>query len=244
MSKVKLTPDQIYMCRVMGTKLPLLPVHGETENKLFARMMAKWPSPLDFDAMALVWCDHVDGISILPKLPVYLRVHHTAWLRNTRIRETLSRMAVPLEQLRTRLAPHVLSPPAEVTPVGNGELSPSASSQAAASPAIAAASPGAASPVRVAQLPRVMPKPPVRAVAVAAVALEGGPQFVGGVRIGPSPKGEGGVEQEEPIRRKRGKRKKEGKQIRRCKRCVRNGGENAHECPGKSNKGEKACVHF
>ena len=104
MAEVKLTSDQKYMCKAMGTKLPILPVHGPAENKLFATLAAELASPLNFDDMAISWCAHVDGTTVFPKLPVYLRLHHTTWLRNVRIRDTLAREAVPLEQLRQRLA--------------------------------------------------------------------------------------------------------------------------------------------
>jgi hypothetical protein len=56
----ELTSDQRYLCKTMGTDLPLLPIHGEAECKLFERLVLTLPS-LDFDAMAIKWCEHVDG---------------------------------------------------------------------------------------------------------------------------------------------------------------------------------------
>ena len=44
----------------------------------------------------------MDGITIFPKLPVYLRTHHTAWTRNQRVKEAV-RKAAPGEAVLTRL---------------------------------------------------------------------------------------------------------------------------------------------
>ena len=52
--------------------------------------------------MAVNWCQHVDGVTIFPKLPVYLRTHHTAWTRNQRVKEAV-RKAVPSEAVLARL---------------------------------------------------------------------------------------------------------------------------------------------
>ena len=43
--------------------------------------------------MAVNWCQHVDGVTIFPKLPVYLRTHHTAWTRNQRVKEAVRKAA-------------------------------------------------------------------------------------------------------------------------------------------------------
>ena len=53
---VHLTPDQRYLCKATGVQLPCLPVHGEAECRLFARLVleqqqASGTAP-DFDAMA------------------------------------------------------------------------------------------------------------------------------------------------------------------------------------------------
>ena len=51
-SKPHLTGDMKYLCRQMGTRFPLLPVHGEVERKLFERLVRNEPS-IDFDRMAV-----------------------------------------------------------------------------------------------------------------------------------------------------------------------------------------------
>mmetsp|Transcript_7022 Transcript_7022/g.18336 ORF Transcript_7022/g.18336 Transcript_7022/m.18336 type:complete len:138 (-) Transcript_7022:84-497(-) len=73
---LKLTPEHAFIAKSMGTKLPLLPVHGKEENVLFhSLVLAAPPGPLNFDSMAIEWCKHADGKAIFPKLPVYLRTH-------------------------------------------------------------------------------------------------------------------------------------------------------------------------
>ena len=51
-STLKLTPDQKYLCKVMGIQLPLLPVDGAKEHSLFERLVVAL-HPLDFDVMAV-----------------------------------------------------------------------------------------------------------------------------------------------------------------------------------------------
>ena len=102
----------------MGTKLPLLPVHGESECKLFERLIVTMPS-LDFDAMAIEWCKHVDGRALFPKLPVYLRTHHTKWLRNQRVRDAVAQAATgeaKLRALNLAMLPRATAATATVAP--------------------------------------------------------------------------------------------------------------------------------
>ena len=92
-SSVKLTPDQKYLCSAMHTKLPLLPVHGVAEHKVFENLVVKMPSPINFDVMAIDWCSSVNGVDVFPKLPVYLRTFHHQWLRNQRVRVAVEKAA-------------------------------------------------------------------------------------------------------------------------------------------------------
>ena len=48
----------------MKTKLPLLPVHGVVEHRLFQRLILTTLTPIDYDGMAIQWCHHVDSIYI------------------------------------------------------------------------------------------------------------------------------------------------------------------------------------
>jgi len=82
--KKKLTPDQQYMCTQTRSWLPFLPLNGKAEFQLFQKLRSNQGS-FDAEEMAIKWCEHVDGVSIFPKLPVYLRTHHDKWERNQRI---------------------------------------------------------------------------------------------------------------------------------------------------------------
>jgi hypothetical protein len=82
---VKLTHDMQYLCKVMGVKLPFLPVHGVEEFKLYAKLVTRGIN--GEERMALEWVKHVDvGKGIYPKLPVHLRNHKERFDRNERAR--------------------------------------------------------------------------------------------------------------------------------------------------------------
>ena len=114
----KLTSDQRYLCKAMSTILPLLPVHGEAEYKLFGKLILALPSPINFDSMAIAWVKYVDGATIFPKLPVYLRTYHKSWQRNQRVRDAV-KAAAPgadlLKKLNAATAPQPASASAPQT---------------------------------------------------------------------------------------------------------------------------------
>jgi hypothetical protein len=78
-SKWRLTSDQKHLCKRINLELPFLPVDTPDEIKLFGRLAVEHfksngaNKVLDFDQMAIDWCKSVDGITIFPKLPVYLK---------------------------------------------------------------------------------------------------------------------------------------------------------------------------
>ena len=49
--------------------------------------------------MAIQWCRRVDGVSIFPKLPVYLRTYETEWKRNRAAREAATKAAEGVKTL-------------------------------------------------------------------------------------------------------------------------------------------------
>jgi hypothetical protein len=101
LSTYRLTADQQYLCKTMNTKLPLLPVVGKEENRLFERLVLAAPQgPINFEQMAIEWCKKVDGVDIFPKLPVYLRTHYSKWQRNQRVRDAVDRAAPGEARLR------------------------------------------------------------------------------------------------------------------------------------------------
>ena len=104
--QTKLTADQKYLCTQMGTRdkplpVPFLPVYGPVEYAVFDRMMlVQSKGPTDFEKMALEWCDHVDGVKVFPKLPVYLRTWYNKWQHNQQVRETVGRCVSGRGRLR------------------------------------------------------------------------------------------------------------------------------------------------
>jgi hypothetical protein len=83
------TADQRFLCRRMRT--PLLPVHTQAEQKLFATLVRATHTDGNMDRMAIDWCKSVNGINIFPKLPVRLRTYRSDFIRNSAIKR-LNRM--------------------------------------------------------------------------------------------------------------------------------------------------------
>ena len=69
---MKYKGDLKYLCTKNDTEVPILPVLGEDEYKLFNRLLMEMNGVMDDMEMAIHWCDHVNGPTIFPKLPVYL----------------------------------------------------------------------------------------------------------------------------------------------------------------------------
>lgn len=76
------------------------PAHtaGTDECKLFTKLMLSMPS-FSSSNMAIEWCKHVNGTTIFPKLPVYLRNHHTQWVKNRRVRDAVEKNEAAMAQL-------------------------------------------------------------------------------------------------------------------------------------------------
>ena len=136
MDKDKLTRDQQYICKAMGTDLPFLPFYGEQENKLFARLILE--SPIDDEEMAVEWCKHVNGTNIFPKLPVHVRTHREEWEWNQRIKDAVQMAMAGIEKLNELNAVLVppandpLTPPVNETPIANATHGTPTSEAAAA----------------------------------------------------------------------------------------------------------------
>jgi hypothetical protein len=56
-------------------------------------------STIDYDALAIEWCKYVNGTTIFPKLPVYLKQHHTVWQKNQRIKDALAKIQPSIDSL-------------------------------------------------------------------------------------------------------------------------------------------------
>ena len=102
------TSDQRYLCKAMGSRLPLLPFSGEKEFKVYAKFVNESDYPKDDYEAAIQWCKrYVDGIDILPKLPSHLRIHRDRWDRNQRVRECVERSSATnarLDELNAKIA--------------------------------------------------------------------------------------------------------------------------------------------
>ena len=94
---VKLTHDMKYLCEMMGTKLPFLPVHTIEERSLFGKMILR--NIKDPDEQALEWVDFVDGVKIFPKLPVHLRNYREIFQQNSRARQAFRESKQSLDSL-------------------------------------------------------------------------------------------------------------------------------------------------
>ena len=65
-NNVKLTLDQKFIAQYMGTKLPFLPVITIEEKKLFTMICAT--HGMNVSPIMSAWNNHVDSITIFPKL--------------------------------------------------------------------------------------------------------------------------------------------------------------------------------
>ena len=70
--KVKLTADQWFLCRSMGTDLVFLPFATDHEHHAYERCVVNVILMYEEKA-AIQWCNNVDGVNISPKLPVHLQ---------------------------------------------------------------------------------------------------------------------------------------------------------------------------
>ena len=233
----KLTADQRYLCKSMGTKLPFLPVHGEAECKLFSQLLLVLSSPLNYDQMALKWCEFVDGVTIFPKLPVYLRTYHSTWQRNQRIKDALAKASTGIARLKalnaammptaTDTAPAAASPATAVADVPHTAAPPPA-----AAPAVATQQhewrPFAQHEGCIA-FPPTMPQPPI------GMALEVDTVVVGGTAVGGAPP--------TTERHRNGERGPDkvpnARNAKACKRCLMHSATlgQAQACPGRAPRG-------
>ncbi|KAL3770800.1 hypothetical protein ACHAWU_006359 [Discostella pseudostelligera] len=91
-NSIKLTRDQQYLCRVMGTPMPFLPFSGEQEYKAYAKFVIGDIIPTDDEDAAIGFCPFVDGTGVFPKLPTHMRTHKDQWERNQRVKESVRRV--------------------------------------------------------------------------------------------------------------------------------------------------------
>ena len=268
----RLTSDHTYLCNVMGTTLPLLPVHGKAEYQLFARLSLRQPpGPLNFEAMAVEWCTYVDGITIFPKLPVYLRTYRTTWERNGRVRDAITRVARGTTALRAlnsatlvaattgataATAPTTATDTAMAAAASIAETSTAAVATAAvADDFVTADAADGRTPVAVTAaataallFPPVLLPPTMPRALEAMMRSVGVGEFVmvGGVAFGGAP-----PPLVPPVPRKHGQRGNDSKGVntrppRRCIKCISQGRsvKQQHECAGAAPRPSKTNPFF
>ena len=152
------------------------------------------------------------GVDIFPKLPVYLRTHHTTWLRNQRVRDAVTKAASGVEKLKRINAAtmYASSHPSSAVP-----LSSTGAHTSRSRPTVT--------------VPPTMPQPSAKMTPPTGHTLVAG-SVVGGV----APTITGTKRNQ---KRKHGERDKDLKQRikRKCLRCVHNKhtNEEAETCNGR-----------
>jgi hypothetical protein len=227
---VKLSQGVQFMCRALGIPIPFLPVSGKNEYHLFTLLVHQL-SGFDEEKMAIEWCKYVDGVSIFPKLPVYLCEYHKHWLHNERIKDAVKNMKSEIELLEAinkRQTPPELSPTTEGDDLG----SLSADNDMEKNGQWALAWQGPAFPSMLGRpMQRVMRPLGSSRVYVGTEAMGTTYSLLANVNCSKKRKnGVGGNDRVEKRRR------------RRCGRCVEFKGTNANTCPGSS--GRSRCSYF
>ena len=222
--RMKLTSDQKYIADAMGVPMPFLPFHGEKEHKERARFLLDPTTPKDDDKRAVAWCKLVDGIDIMPKLPVHFRNAAKQTERNERVKSAV-RKARDASALLSALNAATLQPTtAEV------EESPPANetSETPAQKGNIAQWGEWAAPRQHGSLQP--PAPSARSVVPTHV--------IGGTNIGMS------SQHTTNIPRKNGQRGADSKRRapRTCKNCKKHGGSLSATCQGRTGRG--ACQHY
>ena len=88
---VKLEGDHAYIAKCMKLPLPPLPVYTTKAKALFRKIVRPYIESMDFDKMAIEWCQHVDGQDIMPVLPAHLRSHFALWQRSERVQDAMDK---------------------------------------------------------------------------------------------------------------------------------------------------------
>jgi hypothetical protein len=60
--------------------------------------------------MAIEWCKNVNGTTVFPKLPVYLRMHYKRWERNQRVINAVKSSKTELQLLQEVNNKHIILP--------------------------------------------------------------------------------------------------------------------------------------
>ena len=102
-TNIKLSREMKYVAKCEGLYVPFVPVSSKEEMRLFntlaLRLIDANGATIDFDAMTLEWCNHVDGVTIFPKLPVYLRTYWPIFQHNSHVRLATTKVRTQADSL-------------------------------------------------------------------------------------------------------------------------------------------------
>jgi hypothetical protein len=127
-----LSADLTFLAERMQVKIPPLPPSTKEELKLFNELMKENPEPnaKRYHAMAIIFKQRADGITIFPKLPSMLKAHTDRWKCNQLIKQNQMIMKDNFKQLSERLgAERVKMPPRELSkapPIRSAVIRPNA----------------------------------------------------------------------------------------------------------------------
>ena len=113
-SNVRFSWDIQFLCKALGVPIPFLLVSGKKEYRLFTHLLHQMGG-FDDEKLAIKWCEFVDGESVFPELPAYLREYHKHWQQNQRIQDAVKNMKSEVELLKAVNKQHT---PAELIPTG------------------------------------------------------------------------------------------------------------------------------
>lgn len=108
LGQVKLTNDQQYLCKKMGTRYPFLPFCGKDENKQYAKYELLKTGPVEDYQAGVDWCEFIDGKNIHAKLPSHMRAQSTNANRSQRVKECVRKAKSGIEminELNCKLSP-------------------------------------------------------------------------------------------------------------------------------------------
>ena len=93
MKAVSLSSDLRYLAKCQRTLIPFLPVNSKEEKVLYKKLYQQYTREItytgiiDFERFSIDWCASVDGRTVFPKLPVYLRTYFKSFQHTLKIKD-------------------------------------------------------------------------------------------------------------------------------------------------------------